>query len=107
MLFAEIVKTLESIRDAEFVCNFCTSYVFPTIPHVKHILVCGGKRTVECSGTLAAKKLLLTRKKFLTFEKVLPTASIERWVSFVDDENSMFSECLWFLEQVSSKIHYV
>jgi len=98
-----MVDALEKINDGQFVCNFCVQRGLPRLKWVKQLLSVGKGKVKHCMGTEASKNLLLTLKMFFTFEQVFPEPTIQDWVQFESDENTMFLQCLWFLKKVSSK----
>jgi hypothetical protein len=101
LIFRDIAETVVLIRDAEFICKFCTERGFPKLEWVKQLFAIGIKRVGECSGTEAGRQLLQKRKTLYTFEQVLQSFGIEKWNEFSSDNSSMFAQCQLFLENVS------
>ncbi len=99
-LWSELLEILRKITDAEFVCNFCVQTKLYRVPWVKEILALGKLRISECRSTSAAESLLLSLKKFFTFELVFPSGTINEWKSFISKDNTMFMQCMKFLQIV-------
>jgi hypothetical protein len=96
-----MIESLEKVKDAQFVCAFCIQRGLAKLSWVKNLLSVGKTKVTDCSGTEISKVFLLTLKKFFTFEQVFSDATIENWIQFESDENTMFQQCVWFLKNVS------
>lgn len=103
-VFEELVESLEKVRDATFVCDFCAQKGFASLAWIRRLLNVGKGRVMECKTTPAGTNLLLTVKKLFTFEQVFPNAAIQEWLEFVSIENTMFQQCKWFINKV--RIHF-
>lgn len=100
-VFSELLATLKLISDADWICGFIvTEKRIPKIAWLKELLTIGLKKVSECPGSENGQKLLQTRKKLYTFEQVLPNASMIEWNQFNDEKNTMFQQCIWFLDHV-------
>lgn len=103
-VWSELLDILRKITDAEFVCSFCVQTQFYRVAWVKEILALGKSRISECRSTSAAEALLLTLKKFFTFELVFPSGTINEWNSFISKDNTMFMQSMKFLQIVRSVV---